>query len=869
MEERKTCTLKSNEVDINLATPMLQQFLRIKQENPEAILMYRMGDFYETFFEDAIIASRDLEITLTSRDAGVLGRVPMAGVPAKSLELYLSKLVDKGHKITICEQVQDPSEAKGLVERKVTRRITAGTLIDSAFLDSSKNNYLCAFYEANSSNKEEKEKSKNSTKRIFGLAYIDVSTAEFKITTANLEQLKSELARISPSEVLVPIKRQKVMPFQVVPEEVADVPSELLKNYNFTKCEGALFDEKVATKKIKEMFNVNSLESFGSNQFPEGIVAAGVILDYIQKTQVENIPKFDTIKPYNLESYMSLDSSTRRNLELIETFKEKNKKGSLIDAINRTSTNMGERLLSQWIQQPLRNLEEILNRQNTVSELLGNPNVAIKLKDLLRKVSDTERLATKISNNTANPRDYIALKDSLLVLPEIQALLQYSSSSYLKKFQNFDNSLMDFANIIERTILPNPSINLKEGNIIKDNVSAELDYLKNIIEDEAGWLENYSQKERERTGIKSLKIASNKNFGYYIEITHVNSSLVPPEYTRKQTLSNAERFTTLELKKHEADVISAKTKIVDIEYEVFCNLRNYSKEFISSIRQISTDISILDVLLSFASIAKEYNYTCPVVDDSNVLKIVNGRHPVVEQLISMGRYVPNNLDIAYCSKSNQFIILTGPNMAGKSTFMRQNALISILAQVGSFVPADSCRVGLIDQIFTRVGSVDDLSIGQSTFMVEMNETAYILNSATEKSLILLDEIGRGTSTYDGVAIAWSVSEYIANEIKARTIFATHYHELNVLCEQSPFIKNFKMTILEKEDGIEFLYKVVEGGTSKSYGIQVAQMAGLPSSVISRSKKLMSKMQKDYSKNLSRNQKELLEDDSQLNLFEEN
>lgn len=868
MEEKKICNLKSNEVNIELATPMLKQFLKIKRENQDSILMYRMGDFYETFFEDAIVASRDLEITLTSREAGELGRVPMAGVPAKSVDIYLSKLVEKGHKITICEQTQDPSEAKGLVERRVTKKITAGTLIDSAFLDSSKNNYLCAFYEAKSEKNDDNSKS-SIYQEIFGLAYIDVSTSEFKITTVNLEQLKSELSRISPSEILVPVKKQKLMAFQVVQEEIPDVPEELLQNYNFTKCDENLFQENFATKKIKEIFNVNSLESFGMNQFPEGIVAAGVIVDYIQKTQLDNIPKFDTIKPYSLENYMCLDSSTRRNLELTETSKEKNKKGSLINAINRTSTSMGERLLNQWIQQPLQDINEILNRQNTVSELLGNPNVAVKLRELLEKVSDTERLATKISNNSVNPRDYLALKDSLMTLPEIQKLLQYATSPYLKKFQNFDSSLIDLANIIERTILPNPSINLKEGNIIKDNVSVELDYLKNIISGENDWLENYLKKEKERTGIKSLKISSNKNFGYYIEITHVNSSLVPNDYIRKQTLSNAERFTTIELKKHEVDVISAKTKIVDIEYDVFCNLRNYSKEFITAIRQISSDISILDVLLSFATIAKEYNYTCPMVDNSNVLKITNGRHPVVEQLMSMGKYVPNNLDIAYCSKDNQFIILTGPNMAGKSTFMRQNALIAILAQVGSFVPAESCRIGLIDQIFTRVGSVDDLSIGQSTFMVEMNETAYILNSATERSLILLDEIGRGTSTYDGVAIAWSVSEYIANEIRARTIFATHYHELNVLCEQSPFIKNFKMTILEKEDEIEFLYKVVEGGTSKSYGIQVAQMAGLPATVISRSKNLMSKMQKDYSKNLSKNQKELLEEAPQLNLFEDN
>lgn len=853
VEERKICELKSYEIDPSLATPMLKQFLEIKKDYMDTILLYRMGDFYETFFEDAVLASKDLEITLTSREGGALGRIPMAGVPVKAAELYIARLIEKGRKIAICEQVQDPKDAKGLVERRVVKKITAGTITDSNLLDSGKNNYLCALFE-------------DSKTKLFGLAYIDISTAEFKITKASLEQLKAELARISPSEILMPVKKMKLMPFQVVPEERFDAPKEIWQNYNCTKCDSIVFRENFATEKIKDIFGVKSLEPFGYNDYRLGLMAAGAVIDYIEKTQFDNIPKFDVISPYSLEAYVSMDSSTRKNLELKETIRDKNAKGSLLWAIDRTCTNMGKRLITQWIQQPLQDAEEIKSRQESVGELLWNTPLCLRLKALLEKVYDIERLATKISNDSVNARDFIALKDSLSVLPEIEVLLENSTSKHLQALGD-SSELAELASIINRTILPNPSINLKEGNLIKEGVNSELDYYRGLLSGGHNWLEEFEARERETTGIKSLKVSFSKAFGYFIEVTHANSSLVPDTYIRKQTLTNAERYITPELKNHETEVLSAQSKTTEIEYKIFCDLRSYSKEFIQKIRKTAEALSVMDVLLSFATVAFEQKYTCPKVDNSSVISIKNGRHPVIEQILPMGNYVANDLYLSNQYSKTQFIMLTGPNMAGKSTFMRQNALIVILAQIGSFVPAQDAHIGVVDKIFTRVGSVDDLSTGQSTFMVEMNETALILNSATDKSLVLLDEIGRGTSTYDGVAIAWSVSEYIANAIKARTIFATHYHELNVMCNNFPSIQNFRMVVNETDNGIDFLYKVVPGGTSRSYGIQVAKMAGLPECVIERSQNLMNKMQKDYSKNLDKKVTSKPGNQPQLGLFD--
>lgn len=831
LEQEYLTSLNINPED---ATPMVRQFLDIKKEHQGVILFYRMGDFYETFLEDAVITAKDLEITLTSREAGKLGRIPMAGVPVKAVDNYMAKLLEKGHKVAICEQMEDPSQCKGLVERKVVKTITAGTITESNLLEAKKNNYLAAVI-------------KDSKTDLYGLAYVDISTGEFKITKTELDSLVSELARISPSEILGVAKKLEIKPFQIVPEETVDLPEIIADNYNFTKRPQTAFSEMKAVEKIKKLFEVNSLESFGYPECTLGINAAGAILEYLEETQKVDMPKFDVIVPYALDNYVSMDINTRRNLELVETVRDKSFKGSLLWAIDRTNTNMGARLLRKWIQQPLQDIDAIKRRYSAVEELLESTKLRLELSTLLNKVYDIERLATKIGNSSANGRDFLALSDSLKVLPEIGKLLGNAKSPLLSALADVNQDLVDFSAIISNTISENPPIGLKEGNLIKAGLSQELDYLRDLLNGGKDWLVAFEAQEKEKTGIKTLKVNFSKTFGYFIEVTHSNTNLVPDYYIRKQTLTNAERYITPELKEHESEVLNAESKVVEMEYKIFSDFREYSQEFVQPIREVAQNLAALDVLLSFATVSAEFNYVKPEVDSSCELKIRDGRHPVIEQLLPLGKYVANDIELTGGNVENsaQFMILTGPNMAGKSTYMRQNALIVILAQIGCFVPAREAQIGVVDKIFTRVGAVDDLSTGQSTFMVEMNETALILNSATKRSFILLDEIGRGTSTYDGVAIAWSVSEYIVNEIKARTIFATHYHELNVMCENYPQIHNYQITVSDNDGEIEFLRRVVPGGTSRSYGIQVAKMAGLPGAVIARAQNLMSKMQKDY------------------------
>ncbi len=835
-------TMKSSEINLDDATPMLRQFLEIKRQNEDVLLLYRMGDFYETFFEDAITAAKALEITLTSREGGKLGRIPMAGVPVKSIDNYIAKLLEQNYKIAICEQVEDPSTAKGLVKREVVKTITAGTITETNLLESTKNNYLCAIV-------------KHKKNDLFGLAYVDISTGEFKITEVSKQQLLAEISRISPSEILAPAKKLEIKPFQIVPESVADLPKEIREAYSCTKVNISIFDEENAVHNIKESFNITSLDAFGYNEFKFGTMAAGAVIEYLKETQRASMPKFDTISPYQINSFVSIDPNARRNLELTETVKDGKSKGSLFWAINKTSTNMGARLLRKWIQQPLQDIETIKKRQFAVEELLLSSPKRLELCSLLEKIYDIERLATKISNNSANARDMLALKNSLEQLPSFQKTLKGSKSEFLAGLTLDRPDLKDFEIILNRTIHENPPIGIKEGNIIKEGVNAELDYQRSLLTGGKEWIEKFEAQEKERTGVKSLKVGFSKTFGYFIELTHANKEFAPDDYVRKQTLTNAERYITEELKKHETEVLSAQTKSTDLEYNIFIDLREYSKEFVTSLRSLASDFSTLDCLLSFAKCAIENNFTKPEIDNSNDLIITEGRHVVVEQILPLGEYVANDLKIqgnvdSHNYSDMSFMILTGPNMAGKSTYMRQNALIVILAQIGSFVPAKAAKIGIIDKIFTRVGSVDDLSMGQSTFMVEMNETALILNSATSKSLILLDEIGRGTSTYDGVAIAWSVAEHIASKIKARTIFATHYHELNVMCKSFPQIKNFRITITENDGEIQFLRQVIPGGASRSYGVQVAKMAGLPDSVINKAETLMTKMQKDFTADLS-------------------
>ena len=850
--------IKSWEVNLEDTTPVMQQYLKIKQENPEILLWYRLGDFYETFFEDALIMSKELELTLTGRDAGAkLGRVPLAGIPIKAADAYLEKLVHKNYKVAICDQLEDPKFAKGLVKRGVTRVVTAGTLTESNLLNQNSNNYICAIY------KDEKS-------GLFGFAYTDISTGEFKVTQASLNLVMAELARLNPSEVVAPSLKQDIKPFQIVPDEVINLPDEVTKRYNCSKIPPSVFDVEFSQNNLKQVFKTQSLESYGYSKYPLGFRSAGALVAYIWETLKGNMPKFDRIEAYELSEYMILDAATRKNLELVETLREKNKYGSLLWAIDKTKTNMGARLLKNWICQPLKRVDDIIARQNSVSELVQKSDVRYSLAESLEKIYDIQRLATRMSNGSASPKDFIGLKISLSMLPRLleeTVDLEYDMFAPIREYQE---EIADFTQVIENTIVDNPPILLKEGGIIKPNVSGELDYFRDLLTGGEEWLQKFEEEEKERTGIKNLKVGYNKVFGYFIEVTKSNLNMVPQSYVRKQTLTGAERFITDELKHHEDDVLSARFKSTELEYKLFTDFREYSKEFVSKIREIADCIAKADVLTSLSGIAVENNYCKPEIDESDDFIVKNGRHAVLEKILPLGEYVPNDLDLKSKSTndSTQFMILTGPNMAGKSTYMRQNALIAILAQIGSWVPADYVKLGVVDKVFTRVGASDDLTLGQSTFMVEMIETSFILNTATDRSFILLDEIGRGTSTYDGVAIAWSVAEYIATKVGARCIFATHYHELNVMTKTYPQIKNYRITITENNGEIEFLRKIVQGGASKSYGIQVAKMAGLPSSVVKRSEELMRKMQKDFSNNLATRKKMVNNEDEvpQLSLF---
>ena len=836
-------------------TDVMRQYLKIKQENPDCILLYRLGDFYETFFEDAELLSRELQLTLTGRDAGKkLGRVPLAGIPAKAVDGYLEKLVAKDYKVAICEQLEDPKLTKGLVDRGVVRIITAGTLVESKFLNQTSNNYMCAIYEE---------------KGNWGFAYTDISTGEFKAATLDYDSVLTELARIQPSEVIAQAKKLKLEPFQIVPEEIVDLPDEIVNNYNCAKVPSRVFEDSFAQNNLKSVFKLNNLDSIGYNSSPLAFRAAAGLLAYVWENMKDGFPKFERIELYELSEYVSLDIHTRKNLELTETLREKNHYGSLLWAINKTTTSMGARLLKSWICQPLKDKVQIEKRQEVVKSLVENPSARNDFENLFKDIFDIQRLTSRMSNGSANPRDFISLKTSLRVLPRLVDAAKNVGVHVFDGIETRLNDIGEYTELIEKTVVDNPPVQIKEGGVIKEGVNSNLDYLRSLMTNGEEWLKNFEEKEKQRTGITTLKVGYNRVFGYYIEVTNSHLGKVPESYVRRQTLTGGERYITDELKKHEDEVLTAQVKANDLEYKLFTDFREYSKEFVSLIREISKCIAELDVYNSFATVAVEQNYVCPEINENNDFVVRNGRHPVLERILPLGAYVPNDLELSAEGKNaTQLMILTGPNMAGKSTYMRQNALIVILAQIGSFVPADSAKIGLVDKIFTRVGASDDLTLGKSTFMVEMTETSYILNNATEKSFILIDEIGRGTSTYDGVAIAWSVAEYIASKIKARCIFATHYHELNVMDRTFPQINNYRITIAEQNGEIEFLRKIVPGSASKSYGIQVAKMAGLPKGVVERSEELMNRMQRDFSKNLStKKRSEQLEIEApQLNLF---
>ncbi len=805
-------------------TPMMQQYMQLKEQHKDAILFFRLGDFYEMFFEDAITASRELEITLTGRDCGLEERAPMCGVPWHSADGYIARLIEKGYKIAICEQTQDPEEANGLVERQVVRVVTPGTVTDSSILDEKTNNYLISIIRDNDS---------------YGLSGVDVSTGEFfvsEISQGNVqernEKLFNELARIQPSEILINESLE-------LDKDFFDSIRSRFSAY-ITPYQEWAYQKSNAYRTLIQHFQVQTLEIYGCEDMTYGICAAGALLSYLSETQKNALSHITFLKTLTDNTHMVLNAAARRNLELTETIRGKSKKGSLLWLLDKTDTAMGGRLIRQWIQQPLLYKRQIEDRLDAVQELMKNPIKMEEVKELLRKVYDLERLAGRIAYGSANARDLISIKQSLQLLPVLKDILSSSTSGLLIKFHTEMDILEDIYSLLEQSIFEDPPVFLKEGNLIKEGWNSELDEYRLAVTEGKNWIAGLEQQERDKTGIKNLKIGFNKVFGYYIDVTQSYFDLVPKSYVRKQTLANSERYIIPELKEVEDKILGAEEKSIRLEYQLFIEIRDKIGQEVSRIQGTAAIIATLDALCSFARVSYDNNYTRPVMLEDGTIKIKDGRHPVVERTMSNGLFVPNNTSLQ--TGKDHLMIITGPNMAGKSTYMRQVALITLMAQIGCFVPAKEAEIGVVDRIFTRVGASDDLASGQSTFMVEMSEIADILHNATSKSLLILDEIGRGTSTFDGLSIAYAVVEHICQSLKAKTLFATHYHELTELEGMIPGVKNYCIAVKEQGDDIIFLRRIIRGGADKSFGIQVAKLAGLPEEVIERAKKILRKLE---------------------------
>lgn len=806
-------------------SPMMQHYLETKKQYKDCVLFYRLGDFYEMFFEDAEIVSRELELTLTGKDCGQEKRAPMSGIPYHAADSYIAKLIEKGYKVAICEQVEDPKQAKGIVKREVIRVVTPGTVIESNLLEEKKNNYIMAIYKSG---------------LYFGISVCDISTGEFLATQIvehnNFARLLDEISRYSPAEIIVSdmmfnskteiekIKERFETYISKESEESFDGEYELLSGmYN-------IIDDK--NEKIKNLSDKKL-----------AIYAINALLKYLEDTQKTSLDHINTIKIYNTTRYMALDINARRNLEITEKMRDKSKKGTLLWVLDKTSTSMGGRLLRRWLNDPLIDRKEINDRLDAVEELKDSIILRGDVVEALKKVYDIERLAGKISYGNANGRDMISLKNSVKQLPEIKKVLSTTGAGLLKEIYENIDTLDDIYEIIEKSIVDEPPIGVKDGGIIKIGYDPEIDKLKLATTEGKKWILELEAKEREQTGIKGLKVGFNKVFGYFIEVTKSNLSMVPDRYIRKQTLTNCERYITEELKNLENQILGAEERVVTLEYNAFCEIRSSIEKQIQRIQKTATLVSTLDVLVSLATVAEDMNYVKPEVDNGGVIDIKEGRHPVIEKMISNSNFVPN--DTYLDEEGNRLAIITGPNMAGKSTYMRQVALITLMAQVGSFVPASYAKIGVVDKIFTRVGASDDLSMGQSTFMVEMMEVATILKEATKNSLVILDEIGRGTSTYDGLSIAWAVAEFIADKEKcgAKTLFATHYHELTELENKVEGVKNYSIAVKEKGEDIIFLRKIVDGGTDESYGVHVARLAGVPQVVTKKANEILQSLER--------------------------
>ena len=800
-------------------TPMMKQYMQTKEEYKDCILFYRLGDFYEMFFDDALTASKELEITLTGKNCGLEERAPMCGIPYHAVDSYLNRLVSKGYKVAICEQVEDPKTAKGIVKREVIRVVTPGTNLDTQGLDETKNNYImCIVYMADR----------------YGLSVADVTTGEYLVTELDSQtKLMDELYKFMPSEIVCNEA------FYMSGLDLDDLKNRL--HMAIYSLEAWYFDDALCRETLQEHFKVASLEGIGLSDYECGMIASGALLKYLEETQKNSLSHMSRLTRYATGNYMVLDSATRRNLELVETLREKQKRGSLLWVLDKTKTAMGARTLRKYIEQPLIDKESIVKRLDAVAELKDNAICREEIREYLNPVYDLERLVGKITYQSANPRDLIAFQSSLSMLPSVKCILKDMESDLLKEIYEELDPLEELCDLVGRAIQEEPPLAMKEGGIIKDGYNEEVDRLRKAKSEGKNWLADLETKEREKTGIKNLRIRYNKVFGYYLEVTNSFKDLVPDYYTRKQTLANAERYIIPELKELEDTILGAEDKLCALEYELYCEVRNTIAAELTRIQRTAKAVAKLDVIASLALVAERNNYVRPKINEKGVIDIRDGRHPVVEKMIPNDMFIAN--DTYLDDKKQRISIITGPNMAGKSTYMRQAALIVLMAQLGSFVPASSANIGLVDRIFTRVGASDDLASGQSTFMVEMNEVANILRNATSKSLLILDEIGRGTSTFDGLSIAWAVVEYISNSklLGAKTLFATHYHELTELEGKISNVNNYCIAVKEKGDDIVFLRKIVKGGADKSYGIQVAKLAGVPDPVINRAKEIVEEL----------------------------
>ena len=824
-------------------SPMMQRYLETKEEYKDCILFYRLGDFYEMFFDDAITASRELELTLTGKDCGQEERAPMCGIPHHAAEIYISKLIAKGYKVAICEQLEDPKKAKGIVKRGVIRVVTPGTLVESNMLEERKNNFIMSIFKSGI---------------YYGISVCDISTGEFYSAEIkdnyNFPMLLDEIARYTPSELLVNSMMSNCQ------EEIGKI-KERFENIYITN-----FNDKFFTSELNNInlrFNIidnNGKKVEDIQDKTLAVSSINALVEYIEETQKTTLDHINKITVYQLSKYMALDINARRNLEITEKMRDKSKKGTLLWVLDKTSTSMGGRLLRRWLNDPLIDVKEINKRLSAVKELKDSIMLRGDVIENLKKVYDIERLAGKMAFGNANARDMITLKNSLYKLPDVKNVLKECKSAYLEELYEKLDELQDIYTLIENSIVDDPPMTIKDGGIIKLGYDEEIDKLKTAQTEGKNWLIQLEAEEKEKTGIKNLKIGFNKVFGYYLEVTKSFLDKVPDRYVRKQTLTNAERYITDELKTLENQILGAEERVVNLEYDAFTKIRGEIAKNVRRLQTTSEVISTLDVLASFAQVAEDMNYCMPEVNDTGIIDIKNGRHPVIEKIMGVGTFVEN--DTYLDRNENRLAIITGPNMAGKSTYMRQVALITLMAQVGSFVPAESANIGVVDKIFTRVGASDDLSMGQSTFMVEMMEVATILKEATKNSLVILDEIGRGTSTYDGLSIAWAVAEYIADTEKcgAKTLFATHYHELTELENKIDGIKNYSIAVKEKGEDIIFLRKIIKGGTDESYGIHVAKLAGVPKVVTTKANEILRSLER---KNILTNKKVEKQDKKQV------